>query len=445
MKPQNSPPAISTGSHVSQPSNGHLELRSLRVTPAVKYLIQHGNSIGAYPSSSEAVSAVFQALVESGYDDQTITRLCRMETHGISELPRKKDPEWIQDELMRVRRQTENRTRQAQGQPESSDDLMLDTIVPLRPIIEDLLYEGMLLFGGKSKRGKSWLMLDLAVSVATGTPVWGRFAVPEPQPVLYISLEDGRGRIKQRLDDIRPGVRTGGYLQFLYNFPMLDQGGQEKLRNYIESGRYRLIVIDVLAKIEPVVKRGSEKTYLEIYDMFAPLQDLRRDNPLCVAMITHLRKAEAEDIFDTLHGSVGYQGVQDALWAMERLPGSDVAVIHTRPNDGREQILHVSFSGGRWEFLGHDEEVRCSQDRMLIRELAKDTHGKGLSIGDVVKGLSLPRERYQKAKQLVYRMVRDGQKMRIGRGRYDVVQTDGKGNEGTQGNTAQRSLSMLDT
>ena len=39
-------------------------------------------------------------------------------------------------------------------------------------------------------------MLDLAVSVATGARVWGHFAVPEPQPALYVSLEDGRRRIK---------------------------------------------------------------------------------------------------------------------------------------------------------------------------------------------------------------------------------------------------------
>ena len=96
-------------------------------------------------------------------------------------------------------------TRQAQGEPEDSDDLMTDTIPAPRPIVEGLLHEGMLLFGGKSKRGKSWLMLDLALSVATGNPVWRHFEVREPQPVLYIALEDSRARIQRRLQEIRPG------------------------------------------------------------------------------------------------------------------------------------------------------------------------------------------------------------------------------------------------
>ena len=107
---------------------------------------------------------------------------------------------------------------------------MTDTIPSPRPIVEGLLHEGMLLFGGKSKRGKSWLMLDLALSVATGNRVWRHFEVPEPQPVLYIALEDGRARIQRRLQEIRPGVRTNGKLQLLYNFPLLNDGGMEKLR-----------------------------------------------------------------------------------------------------------------------------------------------------------------------------------------------------------------------
>ena len=237
-------------------------------------------------------------------------------------------------------------------------------------------------------------------------------------PCFTSPLKTAGGRIKQRVDEIRPGVRAHGNLQFLYNFPNLDRGGLEKLRSYMENGRYRLIIIDVLAKIEPAAKGGNEKTYLEIYEMFTPLQDLRRDNLLCVAMITHLRKAEAEDIFDTLHGSVGYQGVQDALWAMERPPRNDVAVVHTRPNDGKEQVLHVAFRGGRWEFLGHDEEVTHSQECQDILDLIEE-HEKSLSISQVNRFLLQPRNRYRATQMRMHRMSQDGILVRVGRGQYD--------------------------
>ena len=315
---------------ISVPSNGHLDLCNLRVSPRIKYLIQHGASIGQYPSRSEALFAVLMALFGAGYDNADIARLCLLETHGISELPREKGHTWLAQELKRARHKANGIARPADivPVPEYGDDLLADTIPPPRPIVEGLLHEGMLLFGGKSKRGKSWLMLDLALAVATGNPVWQHFPTSEPQPVLYLALEDGRGRIQRRLRAIQPGITTTGKLQLLYDFPLLNDGGIERLRHYIETWHYRLVVLDVLARVEPAAKGSSDKTYHDICRMFAPLQDLHRRHPFCLAMLTHLRKAEAEDIFDTLHASVAYQGAQDTLWVLERPPRDAVGLLH---------------------------------------------------------------------------------------------------------------------
>ena len=44
--------------------------------------------------------------------------------------------------------------------------------------------------GGAPKCSKTWLGLDLALSVATGTACLGKYAVPEPGPVLVYLAED---------------------------------------------------------------------------------------------------------------------------------------------------------------------------------------------------------------------------------------------------------------
>ena len=404
---------------ISVPSNGHLDLCSLRVSPRIKYLIQHGDSIGQYPSRSEALFAVLMALLAAGYDDTDIAHLCLLNTHGISELPREKGRMWLAQELKRARHKANGAARPADAVPvpEYGDDLLADTIPPPRPIVEGLLHEGMLLFGGKSKRGKSWLMLDLALAVATGKPVWQHFPTREPQPVLYLALEDGRGRIQRRLRAIQPGIQTTGKLQLLYDFPLLNDGGIERLRHYIETWHYRLVVLDVLARVEPAARGHSDKTYHEIYRMFAPLQDLHRRHPFCLAMLTHLRKAEAEDIFDTLHGSVAYQGAQDTLWVLERPPRDAVGVLHLREKDSDDQALHVSFVDGHWEFLGYDTEVKLSQGRQAILELFEEKE-RPLSIDEILKGLSRPRSRYQTVRKTLHRMVQDEQLVRLDRGRY---------------------------
>ena len=413
---------------ISQPANGHFDLRSLRVSPRIKYLIQHGDSIGQYPSRSEALFAVLLALIGAGYDDGDIGRLCLLEAHGISELPREKGRTWLEQELKRARRKAISLTRQADGEPEDGHDLLVDQRRPSKAIVDGLLNEGMILFGGKPKRGKSWLMLDLALSVATGSRVWRHFPVQEPQPVLYIGLEDGRDEIRERLLAIQPGITDTGKLQFLYSFPRLNEGGLEKLRGYAESGRYRLIIIDVLARVESADRRGSEKSYHDIYDMFTPLQDMRHQHPLCLVLVTHLRKAEAQDIFDGLHGSVAYQGVQDSLWVLERPLQNSVGVVHTLGKRSHQQALHVSFVDGHWEFLGHDAEMKLSQARQDILELFEE-YEREMTINEINKYLSQPRDRYQATKQTLYRMLQDNQIVRLGRGRYAPSRTPRRGGQ----------------
>ena len=402
--------------------NGHVDLKALNVGRDIKLLIQHGDTVGDCPSPSGALTDVLSALVSAGCDDELIARLCLLEDHGISSLPRAKGPAWLQKEVQQVRRVLSTQTRRADGEPETGRDLLAGQRRPAKTIVDGLLNEGMVLFGGKPKRGKSWLMLDLALSVGTGSPVWRHFSVPEPQPVLYISLEDGRDDVRERLLAIQPGATDTGMLEFLYDFPRLNEGGLEKLHGYAESSRYRLIIIDVLARIEPPGKAGSDKTYHNIYDMLAPLQKIRQRHPFTIILVTHLRKAEAHDVFDGLHGSVAYQGAQDALWVLERPLKSASGVMHILGRRGPQQGLHLSFTGEHWEFVGHDEEVRYSQERQLVRELLQETDHRGLSIADVLKGLSQPHERYKSVKQLMYRMVKEGDSVRVARGRYGAAQ-----------------------
>ena len=51
--------------------------------------------------------------------------------------------------------------------------------------------------GGAPKCAKTWLGLDMALSVATGTPCLGRYAVPEPGPVLIYLAEDALRAVRE--------------------------------------------------------------------------------------------------------------------------------------------------------------------------------------------------------------------------------------------------------
>ena len=54
--------------------------------------------------------------------------------------------------------------------------------------------------GGAPKCAKTWLGLDMALSVATGTPCLGKYAVPEPGPVLVYLAEDALRAVRERIE-----------------------------------------------------------------------------------------------------------------------------------------------------------------------------------------------------------------------------------------------------
>ena len=56
--------------------------------------------------------------------------------------------------------------------------------------------------GGAPKCSKTWLALDMSLSVATGTACLDRYEVPEPGPVLIYLAEDSLAIVRERVEGI---------------------------------------------------------------------------------------------------------------------------------------------------------------------------------------------------------------------------------------------------
>ena len=81
-----------------------------------------------------------------------------------------------------------------------SETLMNSEFTERRFCVETLLPQGLCMLAGAPKIGKSWMALDLALHVAKGEALWGLKV--HPGTVLYLCLEDGNGRIHDRLNAI---------------------------------------------------------------------------------------------------------------------------------------------------------------------------------------------------------------------------------------------------
>jgi len=303
---------------------------------------------------------------------------------------------------------------------ETGADLQRASIAPLRHCFTGLLHEGLTIFGGKSKRGKSFLAQQIASEYALGRKGIGHFPCHERGNVLYLALEDGRRRLQGRLDALYPDKPEAlNNLHMRYSFPRLAEGGVEALIAEIQKHQYSLVFIDVLAKLESPGRNGS-KSYLEAYDMLAPLQELRNKHQLTIVMLTHLRKSEAEDVFDALMGSTGYAAAQDVLWVLERKPQDDHAMLYIKDKDAEDQTIALRFTGSKWEYQGEGEEYQGSKDQQrIIRVLVEEA--REMSIREIMQACGMPEKVYDATRQTLVRLVEEDMIHRTKRGAYSAT------------------------
>ena len=126
------------------------------------------------------------------------------------------------------------------------ETLMDKRLPPTKFCVDTLLPQGLCILGGSPKVGKSWLVLDLCVHVAQGTPLWG-LDVTRGE-VLYLCLEDSERRIQERLNTITDKVPDGMY--FATGCTSIESGVCDWLRDFKrQHPEVSLIAIDTFQLI----------------------------------------------------------------------------------------------------------------------------------------------------------------------------------------------------
>ena len=175
------------------------------------------------------------------------------------------------------------------------------------PIIQNLLYPGTYLFAGAPKIGKSFLMAQLAFHVSSGKPLWN-FAVQQGT-VLYLALEDNQERLQQRLYRMF-GTDVAPALYFSNAAKPLGGGLDQQIETFRrEHPDTNLVIIDTLQKVR---ESGNEKcSYASDYEIISKLKSLAEKLRICLLLVHHTRKQQAEDRFDMISGTNGLLGCAD--------------------------------------------------------------------------------------------------------------------------------------
>lgn len=221
------------------------------------------------------------------------------------------------------------------------DDLVMP---PLSWSVPGLLPEGFGILAAAPKIGKSWLMLNLAIAVAAGTPFLG--VAVEQRPVLYFALEDGERRLQDRLRrllDDRPAPEA--LILWTDPHPLKVIDAAKQFANG-HAGRNPLIIIDTLARIRPPTKAGTG-IYREDYEFGTSLKTIA-DLGATVIGVHHTRKRESEDFLESASGTNGLTGAADFVLVLARQRSDQNVLLMITGRDVAEASYKLVFDEGLW-------------------------------------------------------------------------------------------------
>jgi hypothetical protein len=195
----------------------------------------------------------------------------------------------------------------------SASTLMNMHFSPVNYVVPDVLVEGLTLFAGKPKIGKSWLLLHAANAIAEGGTTLGGLKCAEGD-VLYCALEDNPRRLQSRMKALFGKSRKWSErLDFVTEMPRLAEGGLKVISDWIEAAECpRLVIIDTLAMVR-MPNRKDQSSYDADYGAVVDLRTLAQKHGVAIVLVHHLRKADSDDPFDTVSGTLGLTGAADAM------------------------------------------------------------------------------------------------------------------------------------
>jgi len=266
----------------------------------------------------------------------------------------------------------------AEVQPINGAALLETTFPHLVWILEGLIPEGTILLAGKPKSGKSWFALNLLVACALAAKFLGKASTKCSG--LYLALEDTPRRLKSRLAKL--AVLYQGRedelanLEFVCDWPRGTYGAEKLDAHLRQNPDLKLVIIDVLAKIRPVTNRQSNAYELD-YEAIATWKKVADRHRISLLIVHHTRKAEADDVYDEISGTLGLIGAVDQVIVLKTVVGPEKqATLHLRGRDlPEDHELGLQFRDGWWEHVGRANHVSANRARRGILNAIADAGG----------------------------------------------------------------------
>ena len=201
--------------------------------------------------------------------------------------------------------------------------------------------------GGSPKVGKSWFGLDLAVSVASGTPALGRFPVEATGPALVYLAEDALPRVRDRVAHLcrHRGLHLSRLdLQVVTadRLRLDTERDQLALDQTVQRIRPALLLLDPLVRLHSL----DENSASDISSLLGFLRAINRRYQLALVLVHHMAKRSRRNLGQSLRGSSDLHAWTDSACYLVRRPDDRLQLTVEHRSAPAPDPLLLRLSGG---------------------------------------------------------------------------------------------------
>ena len=297
---------------------------------------------------------------------------------------------------------------------------------PIEWIVDKLITPGLIILAGRPKSGKSWLSLNLSLSITRGGIALSHFKAMKAS-VLYFALEDNVRRLKSRMENIlnaEDDKVAPTNLYFLEDdiiFPKLNDGGLEEIQILLnEHTDIKLVIIDTLGRSRADQKRSDNNIYMADYDLLAMLQTFALKNKIAVLMVHHTKKGSEEYVFDEISGTTGITGAADTMLLLKKVKKQNKLYVTGRDIEETEYNVYFDRDSCTWNVTEEAQDaINITVERGEILDLLT-AEQRPMKTGEIAQALG---KEQSNVSHLIKGLKEDGFLVNPKYGYYQIVET----------------------
>lgn len=180
-------------------------------------------------------------------------------------------------------------------------------------LVEHLLPNGgITILSGKAGNFKTWVILHIALCVASGKKVFGNFSTT-PASILIVDEENQKRTLRKRLGMLGYDDSLEIYFWVQSGFKIDNPKQMQALADFVQKKKIKLVIFDSFVRVH-----SKEENYAkEVAEIFATIKQLTRMG-VSVLFTHHHRKQVSQDDSQSLRGSSDILAAVDAQISVQK-------------------------------------------------------------------------------------------------------------------------------